>query len=39
MSFIGRKYGLAANAVHAIELVTADGTLVRADRETEPDLF
>ncbi|HYB29662.1 MAG TPA: FAD-binding oxidoreductase [Solirubrobacteraceae bacterium] len=39
ISLIGRKYGLAANAVRAIELVTADGQLVRADREHEPDLF
>jgi hypothetical protein len=39
MSFIGRKYGLSANAVRAIELVTADGRLVRCDRENEPDLF
>jgi hypothetical protein len=39
MSFIGRKYGLAANHVRAIELVTADGRLVRCDREHEPDLF
>ena len=39
MSFLGRKYGLSANAVRAIELVTADGRLVRADREHEPDLF
>jgi hypothetical protein len=39
LSWLGRKYGLAANHVHAIELVTADGRLVRADREHEPDLF
>jgi FAD/FMN-containing dehydrogenase len=39
MSFIGRKYGLSANAVRAIELVTADGRLLRCDREHEPDLF
>jgi len=39
LSFLGRKYGLAASHVHAIELVTADGRLVRADREHEPDLF
>jgi len=39
LSFLGRKYGLAASNVHAIELVTADGRLVRADREHEPDLF
>jgi hypothetical protein len=39
ISFLGRRYGLAANHVRAIELVTADGRLVRADREHEPDLF
>jgi hypothetical protein len=39
MSFLGRKYGLTANNVLAIEMVTADGCLVRADREHEPDLF
>jgi predicted outer membrane lipoprotein len=39
MSFLGRKYGLASNSVRAIELITADGRYVRADREHEPDLF
>jgi FAD/FMN-containing dehydrogenase len=39
ISFLGRKYGLCANAVRAIELVTADGRFVRCDRENEPDLF
>jgi FAD/FMN-containing dehydrogenase len=39
LSFLGRKYGLCANAVRAIELVTADGRLVRCDPENEPDLF
>jgi hypothetical protein len=39
ISFLGRRYGLAANHVRSIELVTADGRLVRADREHEPDLF
>jgi hypothetical protein len=39
LSFLARKYGLAANHVSAIELVTADGRLLRADREHEPDLF
>ena len=39
VSFLGRKYGLSASNVRAIELVTADGQLRRADREHEPDLF
>jgi hypothetical protein len=39
LSFLGRKHGLCANAVRAVELVTADGRLVRADRDNEPDLF
>ena len=39
ISVLARKYGLATNHVSAIELVTADGQLVRADREHEPDLF
>src|SRR5208337_3088379 len=39
MSWLGRAYGLSANNVEAIEMVTADGRLVRADACTEPDLF
>ena len=39
MSFLGRKYGLTANNVLAVEMVTADGRMVRADHEHEPDLF
>jgi FAD binding domain len=39
MSFLGRNYGLTANNVLAIEMVTADGRLVRADHEHETDLF
>lgn len=38
-SFMSRKYGLSANRVRAVELVSADGELVRATRENEPDLF
>ncbi len=39
LSFLSRRYGLAANNVRAIELLTADGTLVRTDHDHEPDLF
>ena len=39
MGWLARKYGLQANAVTALELVTADGELVRADAENHPDLF
>ena len=36
---LGRRYGLAAERVLAIELVTADGELVRATRTQHADLF
>ena len=39
LGWLGRKHGLQANSVTAIELVTADGEFVRADRENEPELF
>src|SRR5437764_35969 len=39
LSWIGRKYGLQANNITAVEIVTADGELVRADKDNEPDLF
>ena len=39
IGWLARSRGLAANSVNAIELVTADGRLVRADGESEPDLF
>jgi FAD/FMN-containing dehydrogenase len=37
--WLARKHGLACNSVVAAEVVTADGQLLRADRENEPDLF
>jgi UDP-N-acetylenolpyruvoylglucosamine reductase len=39
VSFFGRKYGLSSNNVRAVEVVTADGQLRRADSQHEPDLF
>ncbi|HEX8741621.1 MAG TPA: FAD-binding oxidoreductase [Thermoleophilaceae bacterium] len=39
LGWYGRKHGLAANSVTAIELVTADGELRRVDHDHESDLF
>jgi FAD binding domain len=39
LPLIGRSSGLCANWVRAIELVTADGNLLRCDQEHKPDLF
>ncbi|HWB23816.1 MAG TPA: FAD-binding protein [Gaiellaceae bacterium] len=39
ISWMVRKYGLAANSILAAELVTADGQLRRVDAENDPDLF
>src|SRR3954451_10447830 len=39
VGWYGRRHGLAANSVTAIELVTADGVHRRVDHEHEPDLF
>ncbi|GAA0488073.1 FAD-linked oxidase [Paractinoplanes deccanensis] len=39
LSWYGRKYGLAANHVRAAELVLADGSWLRVDKDNDPDLF
>jgi FAD/FMN-containing dehydrogenase len=39
LSWLGRKHGLSANNVSAVELVTAQGELVRATRDEHADLF
>src|SRR4051794_11443886 len=39
LSWLSRRHGLAANSVIAIEMVTADGRVVRTDRDHEPGLF
>ncbi len=39
LSWLGRKYGLAANRLLSADVVTADGRLVHASRHENPDLF
>jgi FAD/FMN-containing dehydrogenase len=39
ISWLARKHGLAANNVTAVELVNAEGELIRADADTHADLF
>jgi FAD/FMN-containing dehydrogenase len=39
LSWLSRRHGLAANSVVAIEIVTADGKVLRCDRDHEPGLF
>jgi FAD/FMN-containing dehydrogenase len=39
LSWMIRTFGLACNSIVSADVVTADGRLVRADRETEPELF
>ena len=39
IGWLARKHGLSASSVLSAEVVTADGEVVRADAETNPDLF
>jgi hypothetical protein len=39
VGYMARRFGLQTNSVTAIELVTADGDVVRADADHEADLF
>jgi FAD/FMN-containing dehydrogenase len=39
LSFYGRRFGLAANSLRAVELVAADGQLHRVDTDHDPSLF
>jgi FAD/FMN-containing dehydrogenase len=39
LSFLGRSRGLAASSVTAVEIVNADGELLRADADEHPELF
>ncbi|MFJ4466513.1 FAD-binding oxidoreductase [Streptomyces sp. NPDC089424] len=39
VGWLVRKYGLTVDHIRAVEVVLADGTLVRADAANEPDLL
>jgi len=39
VGYLVRKHGLTIDSLLAAEVVTAEGTLVRTDAETHPDLF
>jgi UDP-N-acetylenolpyruvoylglucosamine reductase len=39
ISWLARRYGLAANSVTAVELVNAESEIVRADQDHESELF
>jgi len=39
IGWLARRYGMQTNSITAVELVTADGSFVRADRDHDPDLF
>ena len=39
VGWYARKLGLATNSVTAVEIVTGDGSQLRADADHEPDLF
>ncbi|HEX6715371.1 MAG TPA: FAD-binding oxidoreductase [Thermoleophilaceae bacterium] len=39
ISWLGRKYGLASNSVIAIEIVNAEGDVIRTSSVENPDLF
>jgi FAD binding domain-containing protein/berberine-like enzyme len=39
ISWLARRHGLATNSVTAVELVNADGEIVRVDANNDPELF
>jgi FAD/FMN-containing dehydrogenase len=39
MGWLARSHGLQTNSLTAVELVTAEGELVRADADNDPELF
>ncbi len=39
MGWLARSHGLQTNSVTAVELVTADGELIRTDADNDPELF
>jgi FAD/FMN-containing dehydrogenase len=39
IGWLARRHGLQANSVTAVELITADGELIRTDDDHDPELF
>ena len=39
IGWLHRKYGLACDSLRSVQMVTAEGTLVRASADVEPELF
>jgi hypothetical protein len=39
LGWLGRRYGLAANSIRAVEMVNAQAQLVRVDAASDPELF
>ncbi|MEU2619490.1 FAD-binding oxidoreductase [Streptomyces sp. NPDC007157] len=39
VGWLVRRYGLTVDRIRAVDVVLADGTVVRADAETDPDLL
>ena len=39
IGWLGRKHGMNANSVAAVEIVTATGEFLRVDRDSQPELF
>jgi len=39
IGWLARRYGLQANSITAVELITADGSFLRTDLHRDPELF
>ena len=39
LGYLTRRFGWTVDSLHSVEIVTADGSVRRADRDENPDLF